>query len=90
MVRRAAKIDKGQQEIVEALRKAGASVTSLAEVGDGCPDLLVGFAGRNYLIEVKGPGATFTPKQKRWHAAWGGVAHVARSANEALYIIGAG
>lgn len=44
-MRRAPKIDRNQPEIVEALRKAGAFVQSLAGVADGCPDLLVGYGG---------------------------------------------
>ncbi|HJP47915.1 hypothetical protein [Acinetobacter venetianus] len=46
-MRRAAKIDANQTEIVKALRKFGASVQSLASTGKGCPDLLVGFRGMN-------------------------------------------
>jgi hypothetical protein len=42
LMRRAAKIDANQPQIVEALRKAGATVHSLAAVGNGIPDLLVG------------------------------------------------
>ena len=52
-MRRAARTDANQAEIVAALRKAGASVTSLAGVADGCPDLLVGRAGQTLLMEVK-------------------------------------
>ena len=44
-MRRAARIDRNQPEIVKALRQVGAHVTSLAAVGDGVPDLLVGFQG---------------------------------------------
>ncbi len=45
--------DANHQEIVNALRRIGASVVDLSGVGDGCPDLLVGFRGKNYLMEVK-------------------------------------
>lgn len=41
-MRRAARTDANQTAIVEALRKCGASVQSLAAVGKGVPDLLVG------------------------------------------------
>ena len=47
---RAAKIDANQNEIVDALRKAGCSVQILSSVGKGCPDILVGRGGRNYLL----------------------------------------
>ena len=52
-MRRAAKIDANQTEIVKALRQVGASVQSLASTGKGCPDLLVGFRGVNWLLEIK-------------------------------------
>ena len=76
-MRRAAKVDRNQSEIVEALRKFGASVQSLAAVGDGVPDLLVGWRGMNLLIEVKDGSKPpsvrkLTPDQEAWHDAWAG------------------
>ena len=52
-MRRAARADSNQAEIVDALRKVGASVQPIHTVGGGVPDLLVGFRGQNYLFEVK-------------------------------------
>jgi hypothetical protein len=91
---RRAKPDGNQTEIVKALRDAGASVQLLSMVGDGCPDLLVGFRGRNYLLEVKDgrlpPSARkLTPDQKDWHEAWRGQARVVTNLFEALEAIGA-
>jgi hypothetical protein len=93
-VRRAAKIDGNHAAIVAGLRSVGASVTPLHAVGEGCPDLLVGFRDANYVIEVKDGSLApserlLTPKQKKWHAEWRGKAHVANSLMEALLIIGA-
>lgn len=45
--------DKNEGVIVEALVKAGASVTKIGDMGT--PDLLVGFRGQTFLIEVKNP-----------------------------------
>jgi hypothetical protein len=47
---RAAKIDANQEAVVLALRSAGATVQSLAGVGKGVPDLLVGYKGQTLLI----------------------------------------
>jgi Holliday junction resolvase len=87
--------DSNQTEIVEALRKAGATVQSLAAVGAGVPDLLVGWRGMNFLLEVK-DGALppserrLTPEQVKWHDAWiGRPVFVVKSAQEALEAIGA-
>lgn len=92
-MRRAAKVDRNQPEIVAALRKVGADVFSLAAVGDGIPDLLVGFRGVTVLMEVKDgskpPSARqLTPDQIEWHAAWrGGRCVVVSSVSEALAAI---
>jgi Holliday junction resolvase len=48
-----AKIDANQPKIVAALRKAGAFVQSLATIGKGCPDIMVGYKGAWYLMEIK-------------------------------------
>lgn len=94
-MRRAAKVDDNQREIVAALRRAGATVRDLSRVGEGCPDLLVGFRGRNWLVEVKRPKATgqragrTTPAQDEFLAGWRGHAVVVWTVEEALQAIGA-
>ena len=93
MRRYAPKTDENQPEIVQALRDAGCSVQSLSFVGKGCPDLLVGRDGRNFLLEVKWPLGTpshraLTPDQAKWHREWRGAIHVVYSALDALRIIG--
>lgn len=91
-MRRAAKIDRNQGEIVEALRKAGATVQPLHTVGKGCPDLLVGYAGRNLLIEIK--DGTLYPSQRRltddehtWVADWRGEVAVVLGIEDALRVL---
>jgi len=74
---RAARIDANHEQVVSALRAAGASVQSLAGVGKGVPDLLVGFQGKTLLMEVKDGRKTpserrLTDDQVRWHGAWNG------------------
>lgn len=76
-MRRAAKIDANQEAVVSALRAAGASVQSLAAVGKGVPDLLVGYKGTTLLMEVKDgrkpPSAQkLTEDQLKWHGTWKG------------------
>lgn len=93
-MRRAAKIDDNQPEIVSALRRVGASVQPLHTVGQGCPDLIVGFRGQNYAIEVKDgskpPSARgLTDAQLRWKILWNGQYAIANNVDEALRIIGA-
>ena len=70
--------DANHGEIVEALLSvAGVAVHSLAGVGCGCPDLLVGAEGKTYLVEVKDgekcpSHRTLTPDQKKWIKEWTG------------------
>jgi len=52
--KRAARRDDNEELIVSTLRAAGASVTVIG-MGDGVPDLLCGFRGTTYLLEVKAP-----------------------------------
>lgn len=88
-MRRAAKVDRNHAEIVRAFRQIGASVQSLASMGGGCPDLLVGWRGQNWLVEVK--DGTRIPSerrlnadQKRWHESWAGQVMVAESVEDAI------
>lgn len=86
------RIDANQPVIVKALRKLGASVQTLHEVGRGCPDILVGFRSSNYLLEVK-DGAKPPSKRKltddemKWHAEWNGTVYVVESIEQAMEVI---
>jgi Holliday junction resolvase len=76
-MRRAAKVDDNQEEIVKALRAVGATVQTLAAVGKGVPDLLVGYHGKTILVEVKDGKKSpserrLTEDQLKWHGAWTG------------------
>lgn len=92
-VRRRGRIDRNHGEIVKALRDARCSVQSLANIGGGCPDLLVGFRGKNYVLEVKDGLLTaserkLTDDERIWHACWMGSAKVVNSVEEAFKAIG--
>ena len=89
---RGKKTDANQSAIVAVLREVGATVVDLSAVGRGVPDLLVGFRGVSYLLEVKnvkGKNRT-TPDQDVFYAWWRGApAIIVRTADEALSAIGA-
>lgn len=92
--------DTAHKPVVIALRAAGASVQDLD--GQDIPDLLVGFAGVNYLMEVKttatntrkdGYGRTTSGKasagQEEWHREWRGTAVlIVRQPADALAALG--
>jgi hypothetical protein len=88
VARRAAKVDANQGEIVDALRAMGYTVQSLAKVGNGCPDVVVGVGkAHNVLLEIKVPGETLNATQKAWHRDWTGKSHVVYSFQEALMVV---
>lgn len=90
----AKRVDANHGAIVAALRAVGCTVQSLAAIGKGTPDLLVGWQGQNLVIEVKDgdkrPSAQrLTPAEVRWRDAWRGQYAVVTSVDEALALIGA-
>ena len=93
-MRKHGRTDANQEDIVKALRKAGAKVVILSSMGQGIPDLLVGYRKLNLLLEVKDESQppskrVLTPEQEKWHAEWLGHAAVVKNEDEALRAIGA-
>ena len=89
---RIARVDANQKAVVAALRAAGATVQHLHSVGQGCPDILVGYRGRNYLLEIKDGDKPpnkrrLTRDEGRWHRRWRGQVAVVESVAEALAAI---
>lgn len=92
-MRRAARVDDNQEEIVRALRAVGVWVCVTSSMGAGFPDLLVWFRGRFVLMEVKDPtkpkaDRQLTPAQKAFHARCPGPVHVVESAADAFRVLG--
>lgn len=91
-MRRAAKTDRNQIEIVRALRQAGASVQPLHMVGEGVPDLLVGFRGVNLVMEVKDgmlppSRQKLTQDERGWHDSWRGQKSIVADVSQALALL---
>lgn len=91
-MRRRAKIDANQPEIVRVLRDAGYVVHSIAQLGNGFPDLLVGKGKKNWLFEIKDPSQKpsqrkLTDDERGWHAAWTGQVNVIETAGEAILVM---
>ena len=80
-MRRAARVDVNQTEIVKALRKIGASVYVI-----GYPvDLLVGYRGSSIALEVKsGDSWRLTQVQKDFFRDFKGEAYIVDSVKAAL------
>ena len=88
-MRRKAKVDANQSEIVDALRKAGAVVTCMHQHGQGVPDLLVSFRNIWYLLEVKDRGGKLTPREMGFIDEHEAEVYVVRTPYDALVAIGA-
>jgi len=92
-VKKHGRTDANQSEIVGFLRAIpGVSVVSLADVGGGMPDLLIGHRGNNFLFELKDPDKPpskrkLTKAQRDFHALWQGHVEVAETFGEILLAI---
>lgn len=89
--------DSNQAEIVAALRKVGAKVQILSQVGNGCPDLLIAFRGKWFVAEIKDgklppSEKMLTPQESAWFEEFwesSGPLKVIESVDEALKFVGA-
>lgn len=84
---RAHKVDANQAEIIAAFRALGCSVHDCSGVGGGFPDLVVGCAGVNLLVECKTGEGTLTPDQVRFIGEWRGLVYIIRSAQDAQDLV---
>lgn len=99
--RYARKIDASQPSIVNGLREKGCSVEHLARMGEGWPDLMVGYEKVNLLFELKTPnsehskrkpggksnGSKTATRQLQWHESWRGTVYEVMDFEEAWGIV---
>lgn len=69
-MRRAAKTDNNHAHIRDQLRANGRAVWDCSKFGDGFPDLVVGYRGSIFLMEVKSEDGQLTPKQHKAINKW--------------------
>jgi Holliday junction resolvase len=82
------RVDTNQTQIVKALRDMGCTVEHLHAVGKGCPDIVVGFKARNFLLEIKADDKKIlTLDQVNWHRLWKGQVNVVTSVDDAKNLI---
>lgn len=88
-MRRASRTDSNQEEIINALWRAGYSVRCTSGYGNGFPDLMVkSKADVIVLLEVKVPGAKLTPAEREFQEWYTAPYHIVRSAEEAIDTMG--
>lgn len=81
-----ARRDSNESDIIDTLRAAGCTVKALS--AKSIPDLLVGYNGANYLLEVKMPKNDLTDDQITFFETWEGQCVVVRTPEEALKAVG--
>jgi hypothetical protein len=86
--RTASRVDANQPAIVGALRGIGASVLHVHQLKN-CFDILVGYRGRTFLMELKtSPKEKLTPGEAEFQASWrGSPYHIVYSVDEAIRIV---
>lgn len=90
-MRRAARRDDNEKEIIAAMREAGAYVKAIND--EGLFDLLVSYRGETMLIEVKDgakpPSARrLTEAEQKFHDEWpGSDLYIINSVEEALSLL---
>lgn len=86
------KTDKNHAELIKWLRQMpGVSVFSTHAVGHGFPDIVVGYKGINYLIEIKDgakpPSARkLTADEVKFHESWRGQIAVVNGIDDLMKI----
>lgn len=86
-----AKPDANQKEIIEKLRKCrDISVRSIHSLGDGIPDILVGYRRKNFIFEIKNTeySGKLTSLEQKFKDEWHGQLAKVFSEKEILEAIG--
>ncbi len=91
---RAAKVDGNQAAFVRVLRQVpGVSVAHTHMVGDGFPDIVVGYRRLNLLVEIKDPAQPpskrgLTPAEATFQDTWTGQYLVTTTPDDVLTVLG--
>lgn len=85
--------DANHKEIVDSIRKIPSlSVFSTHMVGKGFPDIVIGYKGINYLVEIKDGAKTksqkkLTDDEIRFHQSWFGQIIVCECVKDVLELL---
>ena len=86
------KVDANQPAIVKKLRDLGCSVQPVHQIGGGFPDILVGKAGVNVLVEIKDgtrppSHRVLTPDEAVFHEKWRGWVAIIENEIDAVNLV---
>lgn len=85
------KVDANQPKLVAQIRKLGATVKVVSQLKRFC-DIVVGYQGKNYLIEIKDPDKPpsqrkLTPDEIDFHMEWEGQIDVVHTIEDVIKIL---
>ena len=88
-MRRNAKADDNQPQIVKAFRQLGYSVAHTHTIGKGFPDIVIGRDGVNTLVEIKDGSKVksqrqLTSDEKTFHEVWLGTVIIIESVEDVI------
>ena len=88
-MRKRARVDSNQSEIVKALRSIGCSVLPTHQLGAGAPDIAVGLRGHTLFLEIKDGDKPpseqqLTQDEQRFMREWRGHYAVVHNVIEAI------
>ena len=87
-MRRKARVDNNQKELVNFAKQHGCTIAHLHTLGRGIPDLLIGYQGRNYLVEIKSSeNGTLTNDEKTFFDSWRGDAAVITNKKDLIRLL---
>lgn len=93
-MRKAARVDDNQKEIVKQLRQIpNLSIAITSQLGKGFPDFIIGYKSLNYMIELKDGSKVeskrkLTPDEVIFHESWKGQINVCNNIEEIFKLIG--
>ena len=90
-MRYARRVDSNHGDIVNALRAMGVGVWDASGAGNGVADLICGWRGRVYLVEVKSGSNGLTVAQQQLAnmlESRGAQLHIVRTVDEAIRLFG--
>lgn len=84
-----ARKDANQTDLVKQIRACGMSVAVTHRLGDGFPDIVVGWKGQNKLCEIKDPNQIpskrkLSPEEEKFFMSWKGQIDIVETLDDVL------
>lgn len=86
------RVDANHAEVVAALRAIGATVLDIHDIGNGAPDLVVGFRAVNLLLKIKDgrkpvSARKLTEDEQKFFEEWRGPIHIVYGVADAIDVV---